>query len=38
AGRRLIITTAEVHHVGDDGERTLCALMQQTIAPVPKTY
>lgn len=38
AGRRIIVTTAEVLHVGADGKESACALMQQTIAPVPKTY
>ena len=38
AGRRLIITTAEVIHLGADGKESLCALMQQTLMPVPKTY
>jgi uncharacterized protein (TIGR00369 family) len=38
AGKRLIITTAEVVHVAADGSRNDCAIMQQTLAPVPKTY
>ena len=38
AGKRLIITTAEVQHCAPDGTRKDCAIMQQTIAPVPKTY
>ncbi len=37
-GKRLIITTAEVSHVGADGKETVCALMQQTLMPVPKIY
>ncbi len=37
AGRRIIVTTAEVAHV-QDGKTTVCAIMQQTLAPVPKTY
>lgn len=37
-GRRLIVTTAEVTHVADDGRETPCALMQQTLVPVPQTY
>jgi uncharacterized protein (TIGR00369 family) len=37
-GKRLIITTAEVVHVAPDGKRSDCALMQQTLVPVPKTY
>ena len=38
SGKRLIITTAEVSHVDADGQHRACALMQQTLAPVPKTY
>ncbi len=37
AGRRLIVTTAEVLHV-QDGKTSLCATMQQTLMAVPKTY
>ena len=37
-GKRLIITTAEVIHVADDGKESTCALMQQTLMPVPKNY
>lgn len=36
AGQRLIVTQAEVHHVAEDGQRRLCAVMQQTIMPVPQ--
>ena len=38
AGKRIIVTAAEVWHVDETGERTLCALMQQTLAVVPQTY
>jgi len=38
AGRRIIVTSAEVFHLAVDGRETLCALMQQTLVPVPKTY
>ena len=38
AGRRLIITTAEVIHLDADGKESLCAVMQQTLMSVPKTY
>ena len=38
AGRRIIVTTAEVMHLGEDGRETACAVMQQTLVPVPKTY
>ena len=37
-GRRLIITSAEVTHVDDAGREGPCALMQQTLVPVPKHY
>ena len=38
AGKRIIVTTAEVMHVDADGKQTVCAVMQQTLVPVPKTY
>ena len=38
AGKRIIVTTAEVTHVGAGGKESACALMQQTLVPVPKTY
>lgn len=38
SGKRLIVTRAEVTHVADDGSTTPCAVMQQTLAVVPKTY
>lgn len=38
AGKRIIVTAAEVTHVGPDGKESACALMQQTLVPVPKTY
>jgi uncharacterized protein (TIGR00369 family) len=38
AGKRIIVTTAEVSHKAPDGQERACALMQQTLAPVPKTY
>ncbi len=38
AGRRLIITTADVMHVDASGTESACAVMQQTIMVVPKTY
>jgi uncharacterized protein (TIGR00369 family) len=37
-GKRLIITAADVQHVAADGKLTDCAVMQQTLMPVPKTY
>ena len=37
-GKRLIITIAEVKHVAVDGKVTDCAVMQQTLMPVPQSY
>ena len=38
AGKRIIVTTAELVHIDDNGKRSDCAVMQQTLVPVPKTY
>ncbi|MDB5892063.1 MAG: Phenylacetic acid degradation-related protein [Polaromonas sp.] len=38
AGKRIIVTSAEVMHHDTTGKQTPCALMQQTVMPVPKTY
>ena len=38
AGRRVIVTSAEVMHHDTAGKQSACALMQQTVMPVPKTY
>ena len=38
AGRRIIVTSAEVAHVDAAGKHSACAVMQQTLAPVPKHY
>ena len=37
AGRRIIVTTAEVLHQADDGKQSTCAVMQQTLTTVPAT-
>ncbi|MES3011405.1 MAG: PaaI family thioesterase [Pseudomonadota bacterium] len=37
-GKRIVVTTAEVVHIAADGRETSCAVMQQTLMPVPKTY
>jgi len=37
-GKRLIVTSAEVRHLAEDGKETVCAVMQQTLVPVPKSY
>ena len=38
AGRRIVVTAADVFHLGSDGQESLCCVMQQTLVPVPKTY
>lgn len=38
AGKRIIVTTAEVLHVDAAGKTTVCALMQQTLLPVTQIY
>ena len=38
AGRRVIVASARVVHVDAQGVESDCALMQTTMAPVPKTY
>jgi uncharacterized protein (TIGR00369 family) len=38
AGRRIIVTTAEVIHLSPEGKASVCAVMQQTLMPVPQTY
>lgn len=38
AGRRIIVTTAEVVHLDASGKQSPCAVMQQTLVPVPQTY
>ncbi len=38
AGKRIIVTSVEVMHLADDGRETICAVLQQTVMPVPKTY
>jgi len=38
AGKKIIVTSVEVMHVADDGSESLCAVLQQTVMPVPKNY
>ena len=38
SGKRIVVTTAEVVHIDGSGKPSPCAVMQQTLAPVPKTY
>ena len=37
-GKRIIVTTAEVMHIDVAGKQTACAVMQQTLVPISKTY
>jgi uncharacterized protein (TIGR00369 family) len=37
-GKRIIVTAADVVHIDDNGKVSDCAVMQQTLVPVPKTY
>ena len=37
-GRRLMVTTADVMHVDASGKESACAVMQQTLMPVPRSY
>ncbi len=38
AGRRLIVTKADVIHIDAHGKESPCAVMQQTLMSIPKTY
>jgi uncharacterized protein (TIGR00369 family) len=38
AGKRIIVTSADVVHVAPDGTETACATLQQTIMAVPMHY
>jgi uncharacterized protein (TIGR00369 family) len=38
AGRRIIVTSADVNHVAPDGRISPCAVLQQTVMPVTQTY
>jgi uncharacterized protein (TIGR00369 family) len=38
AGKRIIVATAEVVHVDDAGKERPCAVMQQSLMPVPMTF
>jgi len=38
AGRRIIVTSAVIVHLDDNGKSTDCAVMQQTLVPVPMSY
>ena len=37
AGRRIIVTTAEIFHVDDQGKHSACAVMQQTLVPLAQS-
>ncbi len=38
SGKRIVVSSAEVVHVDAQGKTSPCAVMQQTLAPVPQTY
>ena len=38
AGKRVMVTAAEVTHLDADGQERACAVMQQTLMPVPRIY
>ncbi len=38
AGKRVIVTSADVTHIAEDGTQTPCAVLQQTVMPVQKSY
>lgn len=38
AGRRIIVTTADVLHLDAEGRPSPCAVMQQTLVPVARRY
>ena len=37
-GKRIFVTGADVFHIDGNGKETLCAVLQQTLVPVKKTY
>ena len=38
AGKRVIVASAEVRHIDTQGHSTPCAVIQQTLTPVPQIY
>jgi uncharacterized protein (TIGR00369 family) len=38
AGKRVIVATAQVVHTDAHGKQTPCAVIQQTLAPVPQSH
>ena len=38
SGKRIVVTSAVVVHIDAQGKTSPCAVMQQTLAPVPQTY
>ena len=38
SGKRIVVTSAEVVHIDAQGKTSPCAVMQQTLAPVPQNY
>jgi uncharacterized protein (TIGR00369 family) len=37
-GKRIVVTTVEVFHIDAQGKQSMCAVMQQTLVPVPQNY
>jgi len=37
-GKRIVVTTVEVFHIDAQGNKSMCAVMQQTLVPVPQNY
>ena len=37
-GKRIVVTTVEVFHIDAQGKKSMCAVMQQTLVPVPQNY
>jgi hypothetical protein len=33
-----VVTTVEVFHIDAQGKKSMCAVMQQTLVPVPQNY
>ena len=37
-GKRILVTTADVFHIDEQGNATLCAVCQQTLVPIPQNH
>lgn len=38
AGKKVVVTSVDVMHHSEGGAESLCAVMQQTIMPIPRRY